>query len=327
MATSVQVVRASNAQFASSGRTGAVCVFAGATSGIGARTLERMLSMFEEATFYITGRSPERFAEQLKVLEARKNPKCTIVFIETDVSLISGIDKASEVILAAESHVDYLCMSMGGVPVNGVEYTVEGLDACFAISYYSRMRLLANLLPLLRRSEGGARVLSVLNGGKEKFIKEDDIGLEKNWSLYSIVKHTTLLTSLALDYLAAQRENANITFVHNYPGLVKSDNFRHLNPPPSSSVLWGAWLAVVKVLVSVIRFFAGMSPEEAGERQAYHLTSDKYGPGSWRVHNSSEIKPPTKALAHYQNAGWPAKVWDFTHNIWETALKIGSSAT
>ncbi|KAI1116884.1 hypothetical protein F5Y14DRAFT_448680 [Nemania sp. NC0429] len=100
---------------------------------------------------------------------------------------------------------------MGGVPINGVEYTAQGLDACFALSYYSRMRLLSNLLPLLRRSEGGGRVLSVLNGGKEAFINEDDIGLDKNWSLFSVVGHTTLLTSLALDHLAAQRENANMT--------------------------------------------------------------------------------------------------------------------
>ncbi|KAJ3574804.1 hypothetical protein NPX13_g4244 [Xylaria arbuscula] len=267
MTTSVQVVRASDARFARSSRTGAVCVFAGATSKIGARSLERMLSMCS------------------KLERIRNAPSC---FIEADVSLISAIDKASQVILAAEGHVNYLCMSMGGALVNGVEYTVEGLDACFAISYHSRMWLLANLLLLLLRSEGGARALGVLNGGKEKFINEDDIGLKKNCSLYNIVKHTTLPTSLALGYLAAQSEKANITFVYNYPGLVKSDNFRRLNPPPSSSVLWGPWLAVVKVLVPVIRFFAGMSPEEAGERQAFHLTSDKYRPRWLQVYNGNE---------------------------------------
>jgi short-subunit dehydrogenase len=120
MAT-IRAIRESNAQFARAGRTGAVCVFAGATSGIGARTLERMLTMFDEATFYVVGRSEQRFAAQLKGLEAHKNPGCTIRFIEADVSLISGIDKYSKAITLAEKHVDYLCMSMGGVPVNGVE--------------------------------------------------------------------------------------------------------------------------------------------------------------------------------------------------------------
>jgi hypothetical protein len=163
----------------------------------------------------------------------------------------------------------------------------------------------------------------VLNGGKEKYINEQDIGLEKSWTIFSLVKHTTLLMSLALDHLAAQAEYSRVTFIHNFPGLVKSDNFRRLNAPPSSGVLWSVWLAVVKVLVSTIRFFVGMSPDEAGERQAYHLTSTTYGPGSWRVYSDSKVVPPTKALAHYQKTGWPAKVWDFTQGVWEKVLGQG----
>ncbi|KAI1121358.1 hypothetical protein F5Y10DRAFT_102547 [Nemania abortiva] len=307
----------SNARFARQNIQGVVCVFAGATSGIGARALERMLGMFSSGNFYVLGRSPARFEVQRKTLESFANPACKIIFVEADVSLISDIDSASHFISAAEQKVDYLCMSMGGIPMNGAENTKEGLESCFTLSYYSRMRLLSNMLPLLRRSQN-PRVLSVLNGGKEKYINEQDIGLNRHWSLMNVIKHTTLLNSLAFDYLAVQNEQ--ITFIHNFPSLVKSDNFRRINPPAGSSLLRKAWLSFVKGLVAVIRYFVGMTPEEAGERQAYHLTSPTYGPGSLRVTNNSETVPASKALKHYQDNNWPTKVWEFTMGVWEKAL-------
>ncbi|KAI1772908.1 hypothetical protein F4818DRAFT_128194 [Hypoxylon cercidicola] len=321
MVTTATVIR-SNAEFASQNIQGAVCVFAGATSGIGARTLERMMTMFASATFYILGRSSSQFAIQRKVLETL-NPQMNIVYIETDVSLISGIDAAYEQIAATETKVDFLCMSMGGMPLNGAVYTKEGLETCLAISYYSRMRLVSNLLPLLRESQR-PRVLSVLNGGKEKHIDEQDIGLEQKWSIFAVVKHTTLMTSLAFDHLAAS--NDQITFMHNYPSLVKSDNLRRFNAPKSSSFLWRIVLATVKSLMGFLRFCIGMSPKESGERQAFHLTSTKYTPGSWRIGSKSDIVPVNKALKYYEDNGWAEKIWEFTEGVWDKALTAGNSS-
>ncbi|RYP45460.1 hypothetical protein DL769_011462 [Monosporascus sp. CRB-8-3] len=297
----------SNASFASQNHEGVVCVFAGATSGIGARTLERMTTMFKAPTFYVLGRSSARFAKQRKTLESL-NRDCKIVFIETEVALISGIDLASQQITAAEQKVDYLYMSMD---------TEEGLETNFTLSYFSRMRLLSNLLPLLHQSPR-PRVLSVLAGGREKFIIEDDLSLERNWTILNAVKHTTCLTSLAFDYLAAS--NKNITFVHNFPGVVVSDNFRGLDPPEGASLGRRILLAAVKRLVLLMGLFVSMPPNEVGERQVYHLTSDRYSPGAWRVHKNSEPVPATKALRHYEANGWPEKIWSFTTSTWDKAI-------
>ncbi|XXG98992.1 hypothetical protein Hte_005325 [Hypoxylon texense] len=285
MVPAAAVIR-SNAEFARRGVQGAVCVFAGATSGIGARTLERMMTMFGSATFYVLGRSASRFASQRKVLESL-NPQMNIVYVETDVSLISGIDAACEQIAATEKKVDFLCMSMGGIPMNGAE----------------------------------CKVLSVLNGGKEKRIDEQDIGLQKNWSLFSVVKHTTLMTSLAFDHLAAQ--NDQITFMHNYPSLVKSDNLRRINAPKSSSFIWRIVLAAVKGLMGFVRLCIGMSPKESGEREAFHLTSTKYTPGSWRISSRSDIVPTNKALKYYEDNAWAEKIWEYTQGVWSTASSVG----
>ncbi|KAI1391782.1 uncharacterized protein F4822DRAFT_105390 [Hypoxylon trugodes] len=323
MVKSNEVVKA-NEHFASQRVEGVVCVFAGATNGIGARTLERSVSLFQSATFYILGRSSARFErDQRPVLDSLKTPGCRIVFIETEVSLIAAVDAASSQIAAAESKVDYLFMSMGtGVPFGGAEYTSEGLEVCFALSYYSRARLLSNLLPLLRQAPN-PRVLCVLNGGREKLIDETDLGLEKPgaWSVRGAIKHNTVLMSIALDRFAADEGNSHITFLHNFPGLVRTDNPRKKNP----TGLLGLLLRFVnKFIVTFAQFLVGMSSKEAGERQAYHLTSNTYGPGSWRISLKGDVVPDNAALKHYREAGWMDKFWEFTVRTWDRALAQSS---
>lgn len=152
MVTASTIIR-SNAQFATQGHGGVVCVFAGATSGIGAQTLERMVTMFRSATFYVLGRSTARFESQKSRLDSLANPGCKIIFVEADVSLLSDIDDASQRISAAEDKVDYLCMSMGGIPLNGAECAFG-----ITLSLTSPILLTLCLYPLLRY-QGGPRSL------------------------------------------------------------------------------------------------------------------------------------------------------------------------
>jgi NAD(P)-dependent dehydrogenase (short-subunit alcohol dehydrogenase family) len=190
-----------NARFASDSEhnAGLVCVFAGATSGIGAGTMERILVMLQLPTFYVLGRSQARFANQRAKLESL-NPSLKLVFLETDISFISGVDAACKKILDAEQKVYYLFMSQGSFPINvptclcllfcffdpmltSLIDTKEGIDVCFALQYYSRVRLTTNLLPLLRKSPR-PRILSVLSGGQEKKMIEDDLGLQNPKKLF-----------------------------------------------------------------------------------------------------------------------------------------------
>lgn len=97
-----------------------VAVFMGATTGIGASTLNQMVTMLEDSTFYVLGRNPADIAGRLEQLRATASKRGNrIIFIETQVSYISNIDNACNQILAAETKVDYLCMSPGGMPFGG----------------------------------------------------------------------------------------------------------------------------------------------------------------------------------------------------------------
>jgi len=202
--------------------------------------------------------------------------------------------------------------------------TKEGIDTCFALSYFSRIRLITNLLPLLRQSPR-PRVLSVLNGGREKPIREDDIGLEdaSHYAPRAAINHTTLMTSLAFDVLASN--DKQITFMHAFPGLVVSDNFSRLAAPESYGFIGRTILILFSRFISAIQSLFGMSAADCGARQAYLLTSDKYGPGKpWRIDQHSEAVTSPGALKSYRERGWADKVWDHTMHVFEKILSSAS---
>ncbi|KAM7198340.1 hypothetical protein V8F33_005131 [Rhypophila sp. PSN 637] len=318
--TNTAAITFSNELFAHEKHEGLVCVFMGATSGIGLAALGRLVTRVRSSTFYVLGRNPERYVTELDVLR-KMALTCSIIFIEAEVSLISSVDTACDQIKSSEEKVDIVCMSPGGMPFQGAVYTVESLEASFAVSYYSRLRLVSNLLPLLCRSPN-PRVLSILNGTKEKWIREDDIGLQNSWSIIYLVNHSTLLTSLAFDHLAATAPGARgITLIHATPGFVNTGTPRTRYPSRQKDG-WLKWLLVTifqNVSGWIIVYF-GMPLKEAGERQAYYLTSDKYTPGSWRTNEHNDLQPDNMALEDYKQRGWAEKVWEHTQLTWDRAL-------
>lgn len=115
----LSTITEANARFATNAvnNVGLVCVFAGATSGIGAATIERLAVMLPNATFYVLGRSASRFAGQRAMLESL-NSSLKLVFLEAEVSLIADVDAASQKIITAEQRIDYLYMSQACFPIN-----------------------------------------------------------------------------------------------------------------------------------------------------------------------------------------------------------------
>ncbi|KAF5875533.1 putative short-chain dehydrogenases protein [Botrytis fragariae] len=304
---------------------GLICVFAGATSNIGASALEALAEMLQSPTFYVLGRSATRFATQREKLLSL-NPQMKLVFFEVETSLISDIDAACKKILDAEKRVDYLYMSQGCIPLNVPQYTKEGLEITFALSYYTRMRLLTNLLPLLRCSTR-PRVLSVLNAGQELKMQDEDIGLQTpgNFGPRVAINHTTTMMTLGLEYLSQSDANQNITFIHSFPGLVASDNFSRLTAPNSFGLLARILVPLIGNFFSVIQKIFGISTADCGARQAFLSTSDRFEGGkTWRIDDKSEvITSLNDALEYYRESGWREKVFTHTLHVFEKATSAG----
>ncbi|KAJ0418302.1 hypothetical protein BJY00DRAFT_315031 [Aspergillus carlsbadensis] len=289
-----------------------VCVCAGATSGIGAGTLSRLVQLRPNSTFYVIGRSAARFAafQQQDLIGSiqSQNGSGKVVFLEAEFSVLAQVDDVCRKISGIENRVDWLYMSPGMIPLNGAQFTSEGLETCFALSYYSRARLLTNLLPLLNRSRR-PKVLNVLNGGKEQPLLEDDLGLEHNWSAIRVVNHSTTMTSLLLDHLSAQ--NPEIAFIHAQPGWVHTDNFARLSDG-DHGLVWDLVVRGIQSVVTVLVTIFGISTSEAGERQAFHLTSGLFGPGTWLVDHHSEDVAPNLVMKQGRQQSLPGKVWSHT---------------
>ena len=71
----------------------------------------------------------------------------------------------------------------------------------------------------------------------------------------------------------------------------------------------------------VMQHILGTSIAKSGARQAFLLTSDKFGPGEcWRVDEKCEPVTNAGVLDDYRQAGWKEKISSYTSGIIEQVL-------
>ncbi|CAL5868777.1 uncharacterized protein PFLUO_LOCUS3004 [Penicillium psychrofluorescens] len=258
---SLSEVQASNAQIATSLPPGLVAVFVGATGGIGESTLKEFARNARQPRVYFVGRSQD--AGNRVTAECRQlNPEGEFIFIQADCSLIKVVDSVCSEIKNKEDAINLLFLSCGTVVLNAE--TSENLLLLVAVGYYARTRFVLNLLPLLRKATSLRRVVSVLAGGKNGAIHPEDFQSRK-LSLLARRAHIVSMTDLALEALA--QRTPEVSFVHDYPGTVKTDLGKN-----ADSIL-------VSILFSMISLFGWLfcvPIKECGERHLFLATSAKY---------------------------------------------------
>lgn len=195
------------------------------------------------------------------------------------------------------------------------------------------MRFIQNLLPQLGQaaSSGGlARVVSVLGPSTEGKLIEDDLGLQKNYSLPNAATHAVTMTSLSMIHLAAS--NPTISFIHSAPGGVKTNIMRDFNPL-AKGLAYGAF-----ALLSPIGSKIGLiGIKESGERHAYASTYSGFAPkdqkvetvgadgekgtGAYRVHfDSSIVESKQDLIKEYLGRDIVKTVWGHTVGVINKAV-------
>lgn len=149
---------------------------------------------------------------------------------------------------------------------------------------------------------------------------ETDLGLNEHWTARAVIDQATTMTSLTHQHLAAH--NPNITILHAFPGLVRTDIFVKLKAGDGAGWVKILGIGLLKAIVAVMMRMVGISPADSGERQAFHLTSDKYEAGAWRVDERSEIVTKSGVHEEYVARGWAEKVWDYTQGVFEKSLTL-----
>jgi NAD(P)-dependent dehydrogenase (short-subunit alcohol dehydrogenase family) len=283
---SLKAIRESNARIISELPAGLVAVFFGATSGIGETTLKQFAKRAKQPRIYLVGRREDegnRIKTELKTL----NPDGEYHYMKCDASLLRNVDQLCRDIKNKESAINLLFITVGTLITGKRKYLVyvdfqsvkpllmtsaseteEDLHYSMAVGYYARMRFVVNLLPLLSQATSLRRVVTVLAGSKEGKIFTDDFQA-KNLGFPSVRGHVTSMITLGFEAIAKQAPE--VSFIHDYPGFVKTGMSRELT---------GLIPAIMKVAFSPIMAILKIPIDEVGERQTFFATSARFSPAA-----------------------------------------------
>ncbi|KAI0134008.1 hypothetical protein BJ170DRAFT_705498 [Xylariales sp. AK1849] len=240
-----------------------VAVFVGATSGIGEATLKNFARYSRQPRAYFIGRSEdaaERILAECKTL----NPAGEYTFIKADVSLIRVVDQVCDRIKAKETTINVLFLSQGVLSFDRSE-TSEHLHLLASLNYYSRLRFIANLLPLLRQDSSLRRILTVGGGTLEGPLDVSDFPALRV-PRPELRGHLSTLITFGLEAIA--RTAPEVSFVHSYLGTVDTPLLRYMSED----------MLQLHVLLPV---------DESGERHLYLVTSARFPPAVKGGNNDS----------------------------------------
>lgn len=133
-----------------------------------------------------------------------------------------------------------------------------------ALAYYARARFILNLLPLLRQAPSLRRVVTVLAAGHEGPIYADDFQGRKV-PLSGMRGHNVSMTDLMLEHMSSLAPE--VSFVHDYPGPVKSGFGRETN-----GILMKVAISSFKIIGPLVY----VPTRESGERHLFYATSARY---------------------------------------------------
>lgn len=306
--------------------SGLTAIFVGATNGIGRGALRALTKHTDSPTIYIVGRSLSRLDDLIKDLKVLNDTATFHPIFAADLGLIRDAQTAALEIAKTAKRIDLLIMSPGYAAFYREE-SAEGLEPQFCIQYYSRMRFLVTLTPLLRASPS-PRVVAVLSAGNEGMLWEDDWKIRKH-PMRKALGVPMSMTTLFFEEYSKQPGNERMVLEHTYPGWVGDTNFQVKGLPAPMK-----WL--LDWIVAPLAKRLGYSSEQAGERTIFAATNGRFrrlkkedrknaeesmiqrgvdgevGSGVYLIGAATQTLDANKILKQLQKDGMAKKVYDHT---------------
>ncbi|CAO2656141.1 Nn.00g049440.m01.CDS01 [Neocucurbitaria sp. VM-36] len=260
-----------------------VIALVGGTTGIGSYVARVLATTFKshgsKLRVYIVGRNATR-AETLLKYGRETSFGSDWRFIQaSDLSLISDVDRVAKDIIEQEeaapfaggpARLDVLYMSQALSPLQESKPSTEGIDTQMSLLYYSRIRFIEQLTPLLTAATVPAHVISIFAGGVEDSINPGKLPIgtppPEDYGVIAVRKHTTFMKTFLFEEMA-EKHAGRIGFIHIFPGLVDGPTFYNDVVPLWARVAW----RVLKPLVS----WYMTKPELCGEVMLY-LATERY---------------------------------------------------
>ena len=338
----------------------------GGTNGIGEATAKAFIKNTVSPRVYLVGRSSEA-AERIITECKALNKDGNVEFIKADVSELRDVDRVCKEIESREKSINLIVQTQGNLNMRNRDgvwalslssmiptlidtfaESAEGLDRKMSLNYYSRMRFIHNLLPLLKNAStttpNFSRSLSVLAPGGGGKINLDDMDLKNTFSGPKCAAYTTLYNDFMVGEWAARAPGT--TFEHTFPSIVKTGIMRELP----------LWVRVTAKAFSPLISLFSVSLEETGARQLFHATSGIYKPfksasdsalsagipfskelgvaegsdgkegsGAYLVNWNGDIVQPKGFQKEYRQQGYSKMIWEHTMAVFERVEKLNGN--
>ncbi|KIW15899.1 hypothetical protein PV08_05949 [Exophiala spinifera] len=323
-------------------------VFVGGTSGIGEYSLRALAALHGSGghglRIYLVGRN-QKAADTILADCKKLCPVGDFHFVSaSDLASLREVDRVcSEITRLIEGNanqsiaIDLLVMSQALFSFGSKlerQVTTEGLDQSLSLLYYSRMRFVTQLLPLLTASPLPGRVVSVFGPGRDTKLIQDDLPLNKpgNFNFTTLGSHAAYMTTFFFEKIAANNPG-QISLSHYFPMLVITPAFKGDGVP--------GWFKGVYTVLSPVFRLLSVNPQECGDRVLFH-TSARFparppdsqthsamagrvtvatssdgirGGGAYRVNHDGEDVPLGKGYKTIRKDETREKVWNHTMTV------------
>jgi hypothetical protein len=200
-----------------------------------------------------------------------------------------------------------------------------------SLLYYSRIRFIQNLAPLLIAARNTAHVISIFAGSIEDPVKPGEVPIgtpsKADYGISSVRKHVAFMKTFAFEHLAEQHAG-KISFIHIYPGLVDGPGF-YSNVQPS-------WFHIVWRVVKPLLWFYMTSPDLCGEIMLLLATPRYPAKGvvkeeenasgvaysTRRVHGGGAYGVGMRGDENKEVSYINARKDDTTHIVWEHTMEV-----
>lgn len=203
-----------------------------------------------------------------------------------------------------------------------------------SLLYYSSMRFIIQLLPLLLFSQLPAHIVSVFSPKRNDKIFPEDLSLRnpKNYGFMNMGSHVAYVTTFFFESLAS-KYLGELSLSRCYPGLVMHEGVGKDKKSP-------AWFNFAMKVMSPVMRLTSVDPTGSGERVLFHATSiypamgtentkgdgnvevalssdGTAGGGAYRTDWNGEIDPCGKIYKKLREDGMKEKVWSHTVKAFE----------
>lgn len=224
--------------------------------------------------------------------------------------------------------------------------TKEGLDAFLSTTYYSRMRFILQLMPLLTAATLPGHVISVYAGGFEDGTSPGELPIgcppPSSYSISGVRKYTCFMKTFFFEELA-EKHAGRLSLSHIYPGLVDGPTFLSDDMPAWFRFVWRLMKPLAKLFMTpsdvcgqVMLFLAtSRYPAKGTDNDAQKLldgpemaksTKGEPGGGSYAVGNMADVQNKGLSYEKVRTERMSKQVWDHTMETLERVAKENANA-